>query len=223
MNGPSRNIRVVLADDHTIVRQGLHALLSTESDIEVVGEANDGREVLQICTRLCPDVVVMDVGMPGLNGIDAARQVRRQSPSTRVLILSMHGCEEFVGPAIKAGASGYILKGADLDDLVAAIRAIASGEVFFSPAVQNILLRNALVEGDAGAAPPASAELSGREREILQLVGEGKSSPQVAKILHLSVRTVEGHRSRIMAKLDAHDVATLVRQAIRLGLVSVDR
>jgi two-component system, NarL family, response regulator NreC len=215
-------IRVVLADDHTIVRQGLCALLSTEPDIRVIGEASDGREVVALCARLNPDVVVMDAGMPELNGIDATRQVCKQSPSTRVVILSMYGCEEYVRPAIRAGASGYLLKGSGLDDLVAAIRAVAAGEVFFSLPIQKILLRDALTDGPAGSAPAIAAELSGREREILQLVGEGKTSPAIAKLLHLSVKTVEGHRSRIMAKLDVHDVAGLVRCAVRLGLVSID-
>jgi two-component system, NarL family, response regulator NreC len=209
-------LRIVLADDHTMVRQGLRALLAAEGDIDVVGEASDGREAVSLCTLLKPDVLVMDVGMPTLNGVDATRLVRKESPSTHVLILSMHACDEYVRPAIRAGASGYLLKGAGLNDLVAAIRAVAQGEAFFSPAVAKFLLREVQSDGERGP------ELSGREREVLQLVGEGKTSPEIAKLLHLSVKTVEGHRARIMARLNIHDVAGLVRYAVRVGLVSAD-
>ena len=206
-------IRVLLADDHAIVRQGLAALLASQRGIEVVGEAADGREAVAAAARLRPHVVVMDLGMPGLNGVDATRQIRRESPETAVLVLSMHASEEHVRPAIRAGATGYLLKGSGLSDLVAAIRAVAAGEGFLSPAVAKILVRDA--QGDASSGP-----LTAREREILQLVGEGHSSPDIARVLHLSVKTVEGHRGRIMAKLGIHDIAGLVRYAIRVGLVS---
>jgi DNA-binding NarL/FixJ family response regulator len=218
MNAAPDPIRVLLADDHTIVRQGLGALLAGHQGIEIVGEAEDGREAVAAALRLKPHVVVMDLGMPGLNGVDATRQIRRESPETYVVILSMHGGEEHVRPAIRAGASGYLVKGSGLSDLVAAIRAVAAGEAFLSPAVTKILLRDAQGGDEEGGVGP----LTGREREILQLVGEGKSSPDIAKLLHLSVKTVEGHRSRIMAKLDIHDVAGLVRYAIRMGIVSTD-
>jgi len=157
--------------------------------------------------------------MPGLNGVDAARQIRRDTPETFVLVLSMHASEEHVRPAIRAGATGYLLKGSGLSDLVAAIRAVAAGEGFLSPAIAKILLRDAQSEEE----PSSQGPLTGREREILQLVGEGHSSPEIARVLHLSVKTVEGHRSRIMAKLNLHDVAGLVRYAIRVGLVSPDK
>jgi DNA-binding NarL/FixJ family response regulator len=212
-------IRVLLADDHTIVRQGLSALLGGHAGIEIVGEAEDGREAVAAALRLKPHVVVMDLGMPGLNGVDATRQIRRDLPETYVVILSMHGGEEHVRPAIRAGASGYLVKGSGLSDLVAAIRAVAAGEAFLSPAVTRILVRDAQGGDSEGS---AVGPLTGREREILQLVGEGKSSPDIARLLHLSVKTVEGHRSRIMAKLDIHDVAGLVRYAIRMGIVSSD-
>src|SRR5262245_14242275 len=196
-------IRVLLAEDHTIVRQGLAALLSAQRGIEVVGEAADGREAVAAALRLRPHVVLMDLGMPGLNGVDATRQIRREAPETFVLVLSMHASEEHVRPAIRAGATGYLLKGSGLSDLVAAIRAVAAGEAFLSPAVAKILLRDAQAEDE----PASSGPLTGREREIVQLVGEGHSSPDIARLLHLSVKTVEGHRSRIMAKLQIHDVA----------------
>jgi DNA-binding NarL/FixJ family response regulator len=222
MQPPERPIRVVVAEDHTIVRQGIVALLSGREDIVVVGEAGDGRAAVAAATQLAPDVVIMDLGMPGLNGVDATRQVVKESPSTRVLILSMHAGEEHVRPAIRAGTSGFLLKGSGLSDLVAAIRAVAAGDAFFSPAVAKILLRDAC-QGEADGADHApGSELTSREREIVQLVAEGKSSPEIAALLHLSAKTVENHRSRIMAKLDVRDVAGLVRYAIRVGLASPD-
>ena len=217
----SEPIRVLLAEDHTILRQGLVALLSSQPGIEVVGDVADGREAVAAAVRLNPHVVVMDLTMPGLNGVDATRQIKREAPKTFVLILSMHAGEEQVRPAIRAGASGYLLKGSGLSDLVAAIRAVAAGEGFLSPTVAKILLRDAQSD-DEGGSSGSPGPLSGREREVLQLVGEGKSSPEIAKLLHLSVKTVEGHRARIMSKLDIHDVAGLVRYAIRVGLVSSD-
>lgn len=212
-------IRVLLAEDHTIVRQGLAALLSAQSGIEVIGEAENGRDAVAAALRLRPHVVLMDLGMPGLNGVDATRQIRREAPETFVVVLSMHASEEHVRPAIRAGATGYLLKGSGLSDLVAAIRAVAAGEAFLSPAIAKILLRDAQSDDE----PAAGGPLTGREREILQLVGEGHSSPDIARLLHLSVKTVEGHRGRIMSKLNIHDVAGLVRYAIRVGLVSSDK
>ncbi len=212
-------IRVLLAEDHTIVREGLKALLTSSEDLQVVGEASDGREAVDACARLSPDVVVMDLNMPKLNGVDATREIREKPQAPRVLILSMYDGEEYVRPAIRAGASGYLLKGSGLSDLVSAIKAVARGDAFFSPAVARILLKDSR-EDDDKATPDPGDGLTRREREVLTLVGEGKSSPEIAKILGLSVKTVEGHRGRIMAKLDVHNVAGLVRQAIRLGLVS---
>lgn len=212
-------IRVLIAEDHTIVRQGLRALLASERGIQIVGEAADGHEALAAVVRLRPHVVLMDLAMPGLNGVDATRRIKQESPETAVLILSMHAAEEHVRPAVRAGAAGYLLKGSGLSDLVLAIRAVAAGEAFLSPAVAKILLRDAQAEEE----PSSNGPLTAREREVLQLVGEGSSSPEIARSLHLSVKTVEGHRSRIMAKLNLHDVAGLVRYAIRVGLVSPDK
>jgi DNA-binding NarL/FixJ family response regulator len=207
-------IRVLLVEDHTIVREGLRALLTARPDVVVVGEAEDGRQAIETARRLRPDVVVMDLAMRELNGVDATREIRRELPETQVVVLSMHSGEEHVRPAVRAGARGYLVKGSGLSDLVTAIRAVASGEAFFSPAVAAVLL-----DAEPG---PSSGELSGREREVLQLVAEGCSSPEIAKRLHLSVKTVESHRSRIMSKLGASNVAGLVRHAIRLGLVDVE-
>ena len=216
-----QTIRVLLAEDHTIVREGLKALLTATEDLEVVGEAKDGREAVDACARLQPHVVVMDLNMPKLNGVDATREIREKPDAPRVLILSMYDGEEYVRPAIRAGASGYLLKGSGLTDLVKAIREVAGGNAFFSPAVAKILLADSRGEtGDKDEEVDPADGLTRREREVLTLVGEGKSSPEIAKILNLSVKTIEGHRGRIMAKLGVHNVAGLVRQAIRIGLVS---
>jgi two-component system response regulator NreC len=217
-------IRVLLAEDHTIVREGLKSLLAATQDLEVVGEVSDGREAVDAVARVRPDVIVMDLNMPKLNGVDATREIREKPGAPKVVILSMYDGEEYVRPAIRAGASGYLLKGSGLSDLVSAIRAVHRGDAFFSPAVAKILLhdsRHETEEKDKAVADPGDG-LTRREREVLTLVGEGKSSPEIAKLLVLSVKTVEGHRGRIMEKLGVHNVAGLVRQAIRLGLVSAE-
>ncbi len=207
-------IRVLLAEDHTIVREGLRALLLAQQGIEVVGEAADGRIAIEQALELRPDVVVMDLNMPGVSGIDAITQLSSEAPECRVLVLSMHSSEEYIRPAIRAGASAYLLKGSGLSDLVAAIRAVARGEAFFSPAVAKVLLSET-----RRASSEQVMELTPREREVLRWVAEGRSSPEIARMLQLSVKTIEGHRSRIMSKLDVRNVAELVRHAIRLGLV----
>jgi DNA-binding NarL/FixJ family response regulator len=209
---------VLLAEDHTIVREGLRALLSRRDDVAVVGEAGDGHEALREALRLRPDVVVMDLGMPGMDGVEATREVLRALPTARVLVLSMHGGEEHVRPALRAGATGFLLKGSGLSDLVAAIRAVAAGERFYSPSVAAIAQR----QGDEVAPARPDAGLTPREREVLCYVAEGLSSSEIAAHLALSVKTVETHRSRIMTKLGAPNSAALVRHAIRLGLVSVE-
>ncbi|MBI4699830.1 MAG: response regulator transcription factor [Deltaproteobacteria bacterium] len=219
MSGSERTIDVLLAEDHTIVREGLRALLAGREGIRVVGEAADGREAVAVAERTRPDVVVMDLGMPGLNGVEATRQICRRLPATRVVVLSMHGGVEHVRPAVRAGASGYLIKGAGLSDLVAAIRAVAAGEAFFSPGAAKLLLRDA-VAGGGETGSGAAQTLTPREREILQLVAEGRSSRSIGELLHISPKTVEGHRGRVMDKLDIHDVAGLVRYAVRVGLIS---
>jgi len=218
----SRPIRVLLAEDHTIVREGLRALLASQEDVTVVGEAENGQEAVERALELRPDVIVMDLSMPGLNGVDATRRIRKDLPATHVLVLSMYSTEEHVRPAIRAGAEGFLLKGSGLSGLVAAIRAVADGNAFFSPEVAKIVLDDSRRAERHGVEYRAGSELTPREREVLRLVAEGGSSPEIAKMLGLSVKTVEGHRGRIMAKLDAHNVAGLVRHAIRMGLVSAD-
>lgn len=212
-------IRVVLAEDHTVVREGLRALLEAESDLHVVAEATDGYGAIEACRHHQPDVVVMDLGLPGLNGIDATREVVTNFVETKVLVLSMHSTEEYVRPAVRAGASGYLVKGSGIADVMSAIRAVHRGDAFFSPAVAKWLLN----DPSATPRPSTGAEtLTPREREVLTMVADGRSSPEIAQDLGLSVKTVEGHRSRIMAKLEARNVAALVRHAIRLGLVSAE-
>lgn len=215
-------IRVLLAEDHTIVREGLRALLDGRDDVTVVAEANDGAQAVEAAKQHRPDVVCMDLNMPNLNGMDATKAIREALPGTHVLILSMYSTEEHVRPAIRAGAEGYLLKGSGLSDLVAAIKAVASGNAFFSPEVAKIVLDDSRRAAKTGVNERAGSELTPRERQILKLVAEGRSSPEIARDLELSVKTVEGHRGRIMAKLDTRNVAGLVRHAIRLGLVSAD-
>jgi DNA-binding NarL/FixJ family response regulator len=206
-----------------IVREGLRALLGVRDDIEVIAEAVDGSAAVAAVSVHRPDVVVMDISMPKLNGIDATTAIRNEHPTTKVLILSMHDGEEYVRPALRAGASGYLLKGAGLSDLVAAVQAVARGEAFFSPPIARIVLQDSRRDPRSGGREPQPGDaLTNREREILKMVAESKSSPEIARLLSLSVKTVEGHRARIVAKLDVHGVAGLVRHAIKLGLVSPD-
>jgi DNA-binding NarL/FixJ family response regulator len=215
-------IRVVLVEDHQIVRQGLRALLEGTDDVVVIAEADNGDDGVEMAKQHRPDVVVMDLNLPGLNGVDATKAIRQAVPETHVLILSMYSTEEHVRPAIRAGAEGYLLKGSGLSDLVAAIKAVSTGNAFFSPQVAKIVLDDSRRAAHGGGPDRAGSELTPRERQILKLVAEGRSSPEIARDLNLSVKTVEGHRGRIMAKLDTKNVAGLVRHAIRLGLVSAD-
>jgi len=208
------SIRVLVAEDHTIVREGLKALLSQADGIEVVGEASDGFVAVAEARRLAPDVVVMDLSMPSLNGVDATRAIKEQRPETAIVVLSMHGSEEFVRPAVRAGARAYLVKGSGMSELVAAIRAVARGDAVFSPQISKLMLDSPRLLDDE-----RPGELTSRERQVLQLVAEGRSSADIASLLHLSIKTVENHRSRLMFKLGTHNVAGLVRHAVRLGLV----
>ena len=209
-------IRLVIADDHAIVRDGLRAMLAAEEDLQVVGEAGDGRAALDAVARCAPDVLLLDLSMPGLNGVEALRRVRDVAPSTRVLVLSMHGSADYVRPAVAAGAAGYLVKGAGLDHLLAALRKVAAGGTFLGPEAQAAM--SAKVAG-----PDDSLErLTPREREVLQRVAEGSSNKDIAAALGISPKTVDAHRCNIMAKLDLHDVSALTRYALRRGLISGD-
>ena len=214
--------RIVLADDHAILREGIRALLEDQPDMAVVGEAADGRRAVELAREQAPDLVVMDIGMPLLNGLEATRQIKREYPQVSVLVLTMHDNEEYVSQILAAGASGYVLKRAASSELVSAIRAVAAGQSYLSPAVTKLL-----IEGYIGRQPAASAvvdpfdTLTAREREVLQLVAEGHTNSQIAKLLNISVKTVKAHRSYLMQKLGLHDRGELIKVAIQRGIIEV--
>jgi len=212
-------IRVFLVDDHTVVRQGLRRILESDEEIEIVGEAGDGRTAIDLVQKLRPHVVVMDVAMPELNGIEATRQILKRVEGAKVLVLSMHGDDVYVRQALKAGARGYLLKDSEDLDLIKAVKAIRAGGSFFSPPVSKVVLSGYLGDKDGGDAEDGVARLTDREREVLQLIAEGKTNKEVAHALSVSVNTVETHRKHIMEKLDLHNTAELVRFAIRTKIV----
>ena len=214
-------IRVLLADDHALLRAGIRALLQGVPGIEVVAEANDGREALELLKTHHVHVLVSDIGMAGMNGLEAAARVAKEFSHVRVIILSMHSSEEYVSQALKAGASGYLLKDSVPAELELAIRAVAKGETYLSPAVSKHVI-SGYMQRLSGDANPLVA-LTPRQREILQLIAEGKTTKEIAKILKIGIKTAETHRAQLMERLDIHDVAGLVRYAIRVGLVEPDR
>ncbi|HEY4690577.1 MAG TPA: response regulator transcription factor [Anaerolineae bacterium] len=221
-------IRILLADDHTLVRAGIRALLNGLKGIEVVAECGDGHEALRLIEQQPPDVAMIDISMPGLNGLEVASRVTKQWPDVRVIILSMHATEEYVLQALRAGASGYLLKDAGPSELELAIRAVMRGETYLSPAVSKHVVEEyrRRVSGEAavsGAEPSPFEQLTPRQREILQLIAEGHSTHDIAQRLSISVKTVETHRAQLMERLGIHDIAGLVRYAIRMGLVNTDR
>ena len=217
-------MRILLADDHTLIRAGLRALLQEIPEVEEVVEAGDGRQALELVTQRRPDIAVLDISMPGLNGLDVVARIVHDSPRTRSIILSMHSTPSYVAHALRAGAVGDLLKDSAAEELALALRAVARGETYHSPAISRQVVEGFL--GRAPAAPDGGGEgevLTPRQREILQLVAEGGSSKEIATALGLSAKTVEAHRSQIMDRLGIHDVAGLVRYAIRVGLVSPER
>ena len=209
-----KRIRILLADDHAVVRQGFKMILNAQADMEIVGEAGNGRQAVELAEQLRPDVVVMDVAMPELNGIEATRRLASSVPHARVVALSMHKDSVYVREILRAGARGYLLKDSGAADLVAAIRAVASGESYLSPAVSNAVLD----DYRRHVTNPIDL-LTSREREVLQLLAEGKSNKEIAGVLNLSVYTVDAHRGRIMEKLNLHSISELVRFAVRNGLI----
>ena len=210
-------IRVLLADDHTILREGIRVLLGREADVEIVGEADDGIRAVEMAGRLQPDVVVMDISMERMGGLEATREIILTNPGVRVVILTMHDNEEYLVEALKAGASGYVLKEAAATDLAEAIRAAARGDVYLYPSVARKLVRDYVKRVSD---PKTVAEtLTTREREVLKLVAEGYTNKEIAALLGISVKTVENHRSNMMRKLDLHDRTELARYAVRIGLV----
>jgi len=211
-------IRVLVADDHTIVRQGLVGILKSSDDVEVVGEAADGAEAVAKATKLKPDVVVLDVSMPHLSGLEAARRIREALPATRVLGLTMHDNEEYVLKMVRAGASGYLLKDSAASELIAGIRALKSGKVYFGPHASRALAE--AYQSDRPLPEDPYERLTDREREIFQLVVEGKTNAQIADMLCISPKTVDNHRTRLMDKLGVHGTADLVRFAAKHKLLS---
>jgi two-component system, NarL family, response regulator NreC len=209
-----KRIRILLADDHALVRQGFKMILAAQADMEIVGEAGNGREAVQLCEELRPDIVVMDVAMPELNGIEATRRLATALPHTRVIALSMHKDSVYVREILRAGARGYLLKDSPAGDLVSAVRSVASGESYLSPGVSNAVLD----DYRRHVTNPIDL-LTTREREVLQMIAEGKTNKEIAGVLNLSVYTVDAHRGRIMEKLNLHSINELVRFAVRNGLI----
>ncbi|MBL7065875.1 MAG: response regulator transcription factor [Anaerolineae bacterium] len=214
-------IRVLLAEDHTIVRKGVRALLADEPGIEVIGEAEDGREAVQMAQQLLPDVVLMDYSMPGLNGLEATRQIKRWVPEVKVLVLTMHADKEYVFQILSAGASGYVVKKAAPTELVAAIQAVYRGDSFLSPTISRTVIEEYVRQAKV-IAKDSYGQLTGREREVLQLIAEGHSSREIAKRLCITEKTVRTHRANLMDKLHLRSIAELTQYAIRRGMISLD-
>jgi DNA-binding NarL/FixJ family response regulator len=213
-------IKVILADDHHILREGLRGLLEKQNHMEVVAEAQNGREAVRLCRQFQPDIVVMDISMPDLNGIDATRQILDEDPKVKVIALSMHSDKHFVDGMLRAGVKGYLLKDCASEELIQCIHTVSSGRIYLSPTITPMIVRE-FVNPTRVDVTSATAELSGREREVLQMIAEGRSTREIADSLFISVKTVETHRKNIMRKTDLHTVAELVKYAIRNGLTSV--
>ncbi len=223
------NISVLVVDDHNIVRQGLRALLLAEDDITIAGEAQTGREAVQMASRLHPEIVIMDLAMPLLNGWEATRQILKAVPNAKVIVLSSYSCDEHIHQAIAAGAAAYLIKQTAAADLVKAIREVKRGNAYFSPAIskslreQSCKMAEPTPEAPPTTPPPLEVELTQREAEVLQLIAEGFANKQIASELGLSVKTVEKHRQQVMDKLNIHDIAGLVRHAAAKGIIEMRR
>ncbi|HMC63246.1 MAG TPA: response regulator transcription factor [Candidatus Solibacter sp.] len=215
-----KTIRILLADDHTVVRKGLRLLLESHSGFHVIADAADGREAVALAERHTPDVVVMDVAMPILNGIEAARQISAKLPETAIVFLSMHSDEGYVLKALKAGARAYLLKDSAEDDLVSAVIAVSDGKAFFSPAISKMLVEDYMRQMQERKVEDSYELLTTREREVLQVLAEGRNNKEAAALLNLSLYTVETHRSNIFQKLNLHNGAELILYAIRKGVIS---
>ncbi|HUU67953.1 MAG TPA: response regulator transcription factor [Planctomycetota bacterium] len=214
-------ITILLADDHKIIREGLHALLEQHSDIRVVAEAEDGRKAVELAAKVRPDVAILDIGMPDLNGIEATRRITAEVRGIKVIGLSMHSDKRFVSEMFQAGASGYLLKDCASEELARAIRAVVQGQTYISPGIAGVVIGD-YVQHLAVPGGSAGSILSGREREVLQLLAEGKTTKQTALCLHVSIKTIETHRQNIMRKLNVYSVAELTKYAVREGLTSLE-
>ena len=217
-----RPIKILLADDHTIVRQGLAKLLEAESNLEVVGEAQDGREAVNKVQKLIPDIVIMDIAMPLLNGIEATRQIKKTLPQTKVIILSMHSHDRYISELISLGASGYLLKDSTGEEIIKAISAAIKGDVYLSPTISRRVIDDYLTLKKTSSREDLYTKLSNREREVFQIIAEGRSTKEVADILCVSPSTVKTHRANIMEKLQIDNISQLIQFAIRLGIVDVE-
>lgn len=215
------SIRILIVDDHGIIREGLRSLLSRQPDIEIVGEATDGRKAIELVREIVPNIIMMDITMPNLNGVDATRHIVREFPETKVVALSMHSSSIFVADMIKAGASGYLLKDCLFDEVVEAIRIVYEGGTYLSPGIVSVIV-NDYVNRLAGVSGLPLEALTEREREVLQLIGEGKNTKQIARQLHLSTKAIEANRRKIMDKLNSQSVAGLVKWAILGGLTTLE-
>jgi two-component system response regulator NreC len=213
-------LRILLGDDHTLLRQGLRKILQERSDWDVIAEAGDGREAVRQALAVQPDVAILDIGMPLMNGIEATRQIVRRRPDTHVLILSMHANEAYIIQALKAGAKGYLLKDSADTELIRGVAAVASGKSFFSPAVAKVMLDDYVRHLAEKGIADRFDSLSEREREIFQLVAEGRSTKEIAELLSVSPATIETHRAHVLQKLDVHNTAELVLYAVRRGVIS---
>ena len=219
-----KKVRILLADDHQILRDGLRTLLNTQEDMEVIAEADTGRKAIDLALCHCPDVLVMDVVMPELNGIEATNQLKKDLPEIKVLALSMHADRRFVAEMLKAGASGFLLKECAFQELAEAIRSIIKGKMYLSPSISKCVIEEyvGFLSGDEKEHTDSESALSHREKEVLQLIAEGKSNRDIAKTLHISVKTVETHKYNIMRKINLHSVAELTKYAIKSGLTPID-
>jgi DNA-binding NarL/FixJ family response regulator len=217
------NIKVLLAEDHTIVRKGLRSLLEDEEGIEVIGEAEDGREAIKQAEKLHPDIIVMDIAMPGLNGLEATRRLRKLNPEIKILILSVYANEEYVFQTLQAGAEGYLVKKAAPSELILAIKAVYQGNSFLSPSISRTVIDEYIRRAEEiGEGDDAFKNLTAREAEVLQLIAEGRKTREIAELLYISIKTVETHRAHIMDKLGIHSTAELTQYAISKGIISSD-
>ena len=214
-------MKILLADDHNVLRKGLRRILEEQPDLEVVGEASDGREAVALNAKLRPDIVVMDIAMPLMNGLEATRQILQRNASVNVLILSMYSDENYVVQVLRAGARGYLLKDTAEEDLITAVRAVAKGQPFFSPKIAKLLMGDSIQRLRTEGMSDSYDLLTPREREVLQLIAEGKSNKEAAASLFVSPTTIETHRARIMDKLDLHSTADIVLYAVRKGIVQL--